>query len=201
MRRLSRKLRRVIIAALALVAAAVIGPTLWSLRWEVWPKRFAQVEPGWLYRGGQVDARLIEGLVDEHQFEAVLSLTRLSQDDPDEAAELALVEQRQLDFCVIPMPGDGRGSFEQLDQAADFIAVHQGRPIFVHCAGGEKRSGAAIVAYRLKHCGWTIEQALAEAMRHGLRERHTELIEHLTAYAESLRKPTSQTSADETGTG
>jgi protein-tyrosine phosphatase len=96
---------------------------------------------------------------------------------------------------VIPMPGDGRGSFEQLDQAADFIAAHQGRPIFVHCAGGENRSGAAIVAYRLKHCGWTIEQALAEAMRYGLSERHTELIAHLTAYGESLREPTSQPAA------
>jgi protein-tyrosine phosphatase len=192
MRKPRRKRRLMIIAALALLAAAVVGPMLWSLRWEVWPKRFAEVEPGWLYRGGQVDARLIEGLVDEHQFEAVLSLTRLSPDDPDEAAELALIERRQLDLCVIPMPGDGRGSFEQLDRAADFIAAHQGRPIFVHCAGGEKRSGAAIVAYRLKHCGWTIEQALAEAMRYGLSVRHAELIEHLTAYAKALHKPTSQ---------
>lgn len=187
-----KTLRRIVVVAAVSLAVVLLGGVSYSLRWEVWPKRFAQVEPGWLYRGGQVDARLIEDLADRYAFGGILSLTRLSADEPDEAAELALIEDRGLDFCMIPMPGNGVAAFEQLDQAADWIATHEGRPIYVHCAAGVKRTSAAIAAYRLKHCGWSLEQAAEEARRHGIRSRHRKWLDNLAAYQARLSPPARQ---------
>ncbi len=151
-------------------------------RWRIWPKRFAVVEEGWLYRGGQVDRELFEGLVDKYGIEAILALTRLRPDEPDEAAELDLVNKRDLDLNTIPMPGNGVADFDKLDQAADWIEAHRGHPLFVHCAAGANRTGAVIVAYRVKHCGWALHEALEEARRFGMGDRRGELTDHLIRY-------------------
>ncbi|MBU0716831.1 MAG: dual specificity protein phosphatase family protein [Planctomycetes bacterium] len=174
--------KRIAIVVVAILACAGIGRAFYVNRWKVWPKRFAVVEPGWLYRGGQIDADLLEGLVDKYHIEAILALAWLRPNRPDEAAELALVRGRNLDFETIPMPGNGAADFDKLDEAADWIEAHHGHPIFVHCAAGVNRTGAAIVAYRVKHCGWALQEALAEARRFGMRDRRGELTEHLIRY-------------------
>ncbi|MFH1264127.1 MAG: hypothetical protein ABIK89_00255 [Planctomycetota bacterium] len=174
--------KRIALVCIAVLACAGIGRALYANRWSVWPKRFAVVEPGWLYRGGQVDAGLIEGLVDEYNIEGILALTWLRPDSPDEAAELDLARRRDLELEIIPMPGDGIADFEKLDRAADWIDEHHGRPVFVHCATGVNLTDAAIVAYRVKHCGWPLQEALAEAKRYGLLDRRGKLTEHLIRY-------------------
>jgi len=88
------------------------------------------------------------------------------------------VRERGLDFKLIPMPGDGLADFDKLDQAADWIKDHEGRPVYVHCAAGVNRTGAAIAAYRVKHCGWTLQRALAEPKGLGLRNADNELKTH-----------------------
>jgi len=67
--------RRLIALLIAALLCAGAGRALYQNRWRVWPKRFAVVEPGWLYRGGQVDTGLIEGLIDKYRIEGILSLT------------------------------------------------------------------------------------------------------------------------------
>jgi protein tyrosine/serine phosphatase len=43
----------------------------------------------------------------------------------------------------------------------------QAVPLFVHCKGGRHRTGGLVYAYRRVQCGWTHEQAYAEAERYG----------------------------------
>ena len=174
--------KRVIITIAIVMACAGIGRVLYANRWKVWPKRFAVVEPGWLYRSGQVDAGLIEGLVDDYHIEGILALTWLRPGKPDEAAELRVIRAHNLEFGLIPMPGDGVADYDKLDQAADWIEARRGHPVIVHCAAGVNRTGAAIVAYRVKHCGWSLHEAIAEAKRCGLRDRSGKLTEHLIGY-------------------
>jgi protein-tyrosine phosphatase len=191
---------RIVIVAIAVLTCAGLARSLYGNRWKVWPKRFAMVEQGWLYRGGQIDAGLIEELVDKYKIEGILALTRLRSHKPDEAAELALVRERNLDLGLVPMPGDGVAAFDRLDQAADWIAVHQGHPVLIHCTAGVNRTGAAIAAYRMKHCGWTPQKALAEARRFGMHDRDGELTTHLTKYyGEHLSQSARSAQADGAG--
>jgi hypothetical protein len=176
--------------ALVLIGLAV-GKALYSLRWEIWPTRFAVVEEGWLYRSGQIDARLIDGVIDRFGIEAILAAKWMDPEEPDVAAELAAVERNDLDYIEVRMPGNGAGSLEALDQAADWIASHSHHPLLVHCDAGRHRSNASIAAYRMKHCGWSLEEALSEARKFGLRDRHEELITRLTEYYERIRHATS----------
>lgn len=173
--------RYAILIASALTCTA-IGHVLYGNRWKIWPRRFAVVEPGWLYRGGQVDANLIKSLIEKYNIEAILALTWMTPTEPDQAAELNLVRQRKIDWEMIPMPGDGVADFNKLDQAADWIEAHRGRPLFVHCAAGTNRTGAAIAAYRLKYCGWSLSEVLEEAVRFGMEGSGGRLAKHLTKY-------------------
>jgi len=57
------------------------------------------------------------------------------------------------------------------------------RPLLVHCAAGVKRTGAVCAAWRMKHCGWDVDRALAEARACGYVPRdNPELAEHLRRF-------------------
>lgn len=89
----------------------------------------------------------------------------------------------------IPMPGNGCGDFAALDRAADVLNNADNYPIFFHCQAGKQRSNAALAAYRMRHGGWSLDQALKELEdRHGL-DRHGKesvLVDHLADYEKHL---------------
>ena len=110
-------------------------------------------------------------------------------DEPDMAhqqKEEAILEREGVALIRIGMPGDGCADFDLLDQAADVIADQAHRPLLVHCAAGVHRTSAAYAAWRMKHCGWSLDQALAEAAKYGVTVGgEPELCEHLGGYFES----------------
>jgi protein-tyrosine phosphatase len=152
-----------------------------------YPRRFAEVIPHEVYRGGAPSAENIAHLKEDKAIRSVLDLTDRS-DRPDEKQARETAERLGIRTLQFPMPGDGRGDFVQLDAAADVIADQANRPLFFHCAAGKQRSNAAWAAYRMKHCGWTIERTLAELERDYDLDRKAEqpLCEHLAAYARWL---------------
>jgi protein-tyrosine phosphatase len=149
-----------------------------------YPRRFAEVIPDALYRGGYPTAENIRLLHDSRGIRTVVNLTD-EKASPEERDMLSAVEQMGLNFFRVKMPGDGRGDPAALDKAADAIANKENWPVFFHCAAGKQRSNAALAAYRIRHCGWSADQALAE-----LREKYDldpadeqSLCDHLQAYA------------------
>jgi protein-tyrosine phosphatase len=175
-RRLSVVLVTAIVGAVVLLAIMARGHVL--------PKRFAEVEPGLIFRGGYDQPWPLKRLVRDHGIREVLCLL-----NPVSPEEKRVVEEAGIRLLNVPMPGDGRADFESLDRAADVIAAARdaGRPIFVHCAAGVQRTNAAIVAWRLRHCGWSYDQAIAEAEKYWLdRSDNPELYEHLRKYADQL---------------
>lgn len=48
--------------------------------------------------------------------------------------------------------------FEHLDHCSDFIHKHDG-PVFVHCQAGVSRSASICMAYLVKYCKMTVDQA------------------------------------------
>ncbi|MCK6456279.1 MAG: hypothetical protein L6Q92_07085 [Phycisphaerae bacterium] len=182
---------------LALATAAAIAILwIWPGALEERPRRFAEVEPGWLYRGGYPEPDELRWLARRFGVRSVVSLMKDPPNSPREKAESSTVRELGLRFREIPMPGDGRGDFNSLDAAADAIADSKGEPVYVHCAAGRQRSNAALAAYRMRHCGWTFEQTLRELERFGLDLAEDEaLVQHLRKYWESHLQPAARRAA------
>ena len=130
------------------------------------PKRFAVVEVGQIYRGGWQTPRVLRRILAKHRINTLLNVA-CKPDEPDAAGEGPVVRDLDVTWKKILMPGTGLGTLEQLDEAADIIANPHNRPIFVHCAAGVHRTNMAIAAYRLKHCGWSLDAALDEMAHYG----------------------------------
>jgi protein tyrosine/serine phosphatase len=179
---------RTIFLVLALSAPPIVVIVGTQIREnQRYPRRFAEVIPHEVYRGGAPSAENIVHLKEDKAIRSVLDLTDRS-DRPDEKQARETAERLGIRTWQFPMPGDGRGDFVQLDAAADVIADQSNRPLFFHCAAGKQRSNAAWAAYRMKHCGWTIERTLAELERDYDLDRKTEqpLCEHLAGFARWL---------------
>lgn len=175
------------VTLLAIVVLAGIVLAVKFGRHHVLPKRFAVVEPGRLYRSGYCEPGPLTDVIRTHKIRTILTLLSNEPDSTDQQREEAVARREGVQLLRIPMPGDGRGAFADLDAAADAMADRSKQPMLVHCSAGVNRTGAAYVAYRLKYDGWTFERAMQEAQDHGWSPRsNPELRDHLRAYARYL---------------
>lgn len=131
--------------------------------------KFAAVVPGKIYRGAWQQSWPMRRLVRTYKIKTVVALAH-PPGDPMALKERAL--GRELGFRWVHIPivddrsaADGEGLFDQLEQAADVLADPVNQPVFFHCHHGINRASMAQIAYRTKHCGWTLEQANAEVSR------------------------------------
>lgn len=153
-----------------------------------YPKRFAEVVPDALYRGGRPTARHIRNLKEMKSIRTIVTLEGY-EDRPETREEIATAKETGIKLLRFGMPGDGCGSFAAMDAAADALAEKANWPLFFHCAAGKQRSNATLAAYRLKHCGWTIDQVLSELDEYDLyRVEEAELCDHLRTYAEHVAR-------------
>lgn len=146
---------------LVVVAAGAVGVKYG--RHHVFPRRFVEVVPGHLYRSGYLEQGPLRRVIDEHGIRTILVLLNDEPDNPEQQREMAVVAEKNVQVVRIGMRGDGLAEFDQLDQAAGVLADETKHPLLVHCAAGVNRTGAVYAAWRMKHCGWGPEQAMAEA--------------------------------------
>jgi protein tyrosine phosphatase (PTP) superfamily phosphohydrolase (DUF442 family) len=179
---MNRRWRYLLVAA-GLLGLAVVAE---QFKYHVWPKRFRVVEAGQIYRGGWQKPIPLRRILRTHGIKTVLNVA-CNPPEPDADGEGAIVREHGLRWHKIIMPGTGLATFAQLDEAADVLADCDNRPVFVHCAAGVHRTNMAVAAYRLRHCGWTLEQALEEMTRFGFdRQRDAPQVEHLEQYCVHL---------------
>jgi protein tyrosine/serine phosphatase len=174
---------------LIVVLLAPLGISAYVSRSQHYPRRFAEVVPG-MYRGGFPTGDHIATLAREKGVKTIVSLTDL-KDEAKYAEEMDAAKAAGLRFLRFPMLGDGRGDLDILDRAADAIGDKANWPVFFHCAAGKQRSNAALAAWRVKKCGWPLDKAIKELEdKYDLnRENEAELVDHLQAYAEWIKRP------------
>jgi protein tyrosine/serine phosphatase len=179
--RISRALLLIVVLLVPPGVAAVVEKS------HRYPRRFAEVLQGNMYRGGFPTGDQICSLRSEKRIKTVVSLTDL-KDEPKYIEEVEAVQAAGLRLLRFPMPGDGRGEFDDLDRAADAVGDQANWPVFFHCDAGKQRSNAVLAAYRLRKCGWTIDQTLRELENeYDLdRKENNALVDHLRAYAKRL---------------
>lgn len=139
-----------VIVPLVAVAAAV-GAWYGGLKQQFVPKKFAAVVPGRIYRSGQISARLIGNVLDEHDIRLVIDMNGEDPSDADQRAELRAVAERGIELKRFPLRGNGTGDIHRYADALAELhrAERDGRPVLIHCHAGASRTGAAVAFYRL----------------------------------------------------
>jgi protein-tyrosine phosphatase len=175
--------QRLILAGVAACVIVTVSVTISYGRHYVFPKRFFEVAPGQIYRSGEMKEGPFLRVMDKHQIRTILTLLNREPGDPEQEFEEALAQEKGVQLTRIGMPGDGIARFDKLDQAASILADSSKHPLLVHCSAGVNRTGAVVAAWRMKYCGWTPEDAMAEADRCGWSPRkNPKMREHLAEY-------------------
>jgi protein tyrosine/serine phosphatase len=183
--RRARIMFRLQVAAVAvLIILAAAHDKFAAVRDYFIPKRFDVVEPGRVYRSGQISANLVRGVLEKHGIRAVVDLTFDNPDDANHQAELAAIAELGIERRLCPLNSDGTGDVRVYAEAVAAIvaAERAGKPVLVHCAAGAQRTGGVIAVYRLLVQGRSVESAIAEMESHGYNpEISPKLVRYLQA--------------------
>ncbi|MFH0954087.1 MAG: tyrosine-protein phosphatase [Verrucomicrobiota bacterium] len=179
----TRRILAYVLAALALLAGTKYGTRLFVL------DNFGVVEEGRIYRSGQPTLHQLEKLIRTHGLRTVINLREPEAPPALLRGEQALCDQAGVRMIRLEMPGDGRGSHKQYDEAVAVLRDPTNLPVLVHCARGAYRSGAVIAAYRVLAQGWSQEQAVQEMERYRAHLDDHSLVPYLEGYLRSRHAP------------
>lgn len=144
-----------------------------AMRSRLIPKNFAVVEPGVLYRSGQLRPEHLERVVREHGIRTIICLN--PQEVPEEQERAAKLG---IEWRPFPMPGSGQGQAKQFREVLAVIRDPASQPVLVHCAAGAYRTGATCALYRMTENGWTFDDAVREMKFFGFAGQ-SDLIDHV----------------------
>ncbi len=156
--------------AVALGAGVALLPFAYKVRSDVRYRNFRVVEPGRLYRSGQMTPAGFRRVAEEFDIKTVISLrdTRDGDGVHEDQAEEDFCRERGLAFHRLP-PADWspvNGVIPGAKNIAEFLRILDDpateRPVLVHCFAGIHRTGAHVAVYRMEYDGWTAEEAIEE---------------------------------------
>lgn len=157
--------------AIATVLALACGGVAFYDSNDVRPKRLVEIEPGALYRSGQISPRLIHGVLDDLGIRRVVWMLHYDDAHASHRAEKQAIEALGIERLHFPMRGDGTGKVSRLADA--IAAVHEsrlaGEPVLVHCAAGSRRAAAVVSMYQLLVEGRPVADVYRELDRFGAR--------------------------------
>lgn len=145
--------RAVLIVVLAAAAITLALNPGWvrDIRDQFIPKRWGVVEPGKIYRSGQISARLIRPMLEDNRIARVVDLTTDDLAEPYHEAEIETIAQMGIERKLFPLISDGTGEVATYAAAVASVAEaeREGKPVLVHCAAGTQRTGGVVATYRL----------------------------------------------------
>ena len=159
---------------------------------RVSPKRFGEVEPGLVFRSGQIHANLIEDTLRDNQIEKVIDL-RYWEELPNMIAERDAIGKLGIKSERFPLNGNGTGNVDHY--VAALLSLHASRganePVLVHCAAGSQRTGGLFAAYQTLVLGVPAEQAVSEMQQYDWDPEKDQILldylnEHIGFIAEEL---------------
>lgn len=117
-----------------------------------------------VYRGGEPTA---VGLTELGAMGVKIDL------DLREASDATKVEKQEAEklgmkYVNIPMKPMSAPTDDQVERVIGLLVQTKAGPVFVHCRRGKDRTGTVIACYRIQHDGWSNNEALAEARKHGM---------------------------------
>jgi protein tyrosine phosphatase (PTP) superfamily phosphohydrolase (DUF442 family) len=120
-----------------------------------WIENFGKVNENY-YRGSQ-PAKDQYTQLKAMGVKTVIDLRRDFQPDEPER-----VRSAGMQYFNIPLKSSKAATPEQTDYFLKLVEDSNNWPVYVHCKGGRHRTGALTAIYRIKHDGWTADQAYKE---------------------------------------
>jgi tyrosine-protein phosphatase SIW14 len=154
---------------LLIVGVIIGGPVAYSAYRNANYRSFRAVEPGVLYRSGQLSPTGLERVVADYGIRTVITLRdpAVSGKEPDWGEEEFCLKQ-DIKYVRIapqhwwsadggPIPADAgvRTFLQVMDDP-----IH--RPVLLHCFAGIHRTGAYLAIYRMEFEHWSNERAIDE---------------------------------------
>ena len=167
------KPRRWWVIACALIAVGIVGWVV-SVYAGTWKDRFIArkfrvVEPGAIFASGQIDRRLIRGILVDNKIREIVCLMGNDITEVDSSFELKTATELGIERLYFPLSGDGTGDIQQYAGAVAAIVDCQkgGKPVLVHCSSGSQRTNGTIYFYRVLIQNRDPQSAAQEMYRNG----------------------------------
>lgn len=165
--------RATIIGAVAILAAAAGFKPL--IRDPLVPKNFGVIEPGAVYRAGQLSPGALEAVVQRHGIRTIVDLGAHEPDSAGARRNARAAQSLGLTRIVCDLEGDGTGNPNWYVVALRVMRDPAYRPVLVHCGGGSERTGGVAILYEALRAGHAldaraIEAGLEQARRYGHEE-------------------------------
>ncbi len=150
-------------------------------------RNFGQVNEH-LYRGARPDTAAIHNL----KRLGVGTIVNLCVPGELPGQEALDAQAHGITYTNVPLKGMGRPTEAQIQTVLAIIEGASG-PVFIHCKHGCDRTGTIIACYRIRHDGWSNQDALKEAKKYGLSRFERGMKAAILAYTDpqtlALRKP------------
>jgi protein tyrosine/serine phosphatase len=169
----------------AIAAVLIAWPFVHYRAAYAYHKRLREVDPGVLYRSGQLTA---EGFRDAVSRLGIRTIINCQNDDgvndfanpnlPRTFWDRHTVRERDLcrelgvryvhlDPDLVPNRTDPAARPAVLDRFLAVLDDPAARPVLLHCKAGLHRTGVLAAVYRMEYDGWGPAEALAELKAHG----------------------------------
>jgi tyrosine-protein phosphatase SIW14 len=177
----------------ALILGLLVGgPLAYSSYRHAALRHFHVVEPGILYRSGQLTLDGLKRVLHDYGIKTVITLRDAPYPDqpPPDLEEEKYCREQELNYHRIsPRPWwASDGSVPAAKGVEHFLEVMRdpaNYPVLIHCFAGIHRTGAFCAVYRMEFHHWDNARAIAEVVSLGYANLDTEM--DLLSYLENYR--------------
>jgi tyrosine-protein phosphatase SIW14 len=157
-----------------------VMPVVWYRAVYAHGKRLREVEPGRVYRSGQMTA---DGFADAFNSLGIRSVINVQDDFPDPDLEQSFFSRssvRESAWCashgvryfalapdLIARRSVGSSQPAVINEFERILDDERNYPVLIHCKAGLHRTGILCAVYRMEYQGWSHDQAYAELKAHG----------------------------------
>lgn len=185
----------------ALAASAVAVPVAYQYHQSRAIRNFKVVEPGVLYRSGQLTPRGLEQVISEYGIRTVVTFREQDgkRTDPswweDEFCARRGVVHVRIPPRAWEVPDGPPPVLESIDKYLEVInnPDRYPRPILIHCFGGVHRAGAYTAIYRMEVQHWSNSEAIAEMQRCGYTVLEEDIGGFMWNYVPTWKRPPAAT--------
>jgi protein tyrosine phosphatase (PTP) superfamily phosphohydrolase (DUF442 family) len=192
----------------AVVVLTVVVPLVHFRYIHARDKRLREVEPGRVYRSGQMNA---DGFRDARDRLGVRTVVCLRDDDPDPDVALSFCPScgtvRESELCrqlglrfvfiapdLVPRREVPARRPEAIERFLEVMDDEASYPVLIHCNAGLNRTGVLVAVYRMEYLGWSRAAAFQETLDNGFgRSQCTAandyIKQYILSYEPGLRQP------------
>lgn len=194
----------------ALVGIIVLAPMVFFRYVYDTHKRLRVVDPGRLYRSGQMTA---DGFADAVERFHIRTIINVQDEVPDPVLNRSFWNRQSIkesELCrelgvryihlmpiLLPRHEVPQHRPAVIDQLLTLMDDESNYPVLIHCHAGLHRTGLLTAVYRMEYQGWTIDEAYRDMKAQGFgpwvcTETNDYVTQFVLNYRRGLRAPAAQ---------